>query len=87
MARRCASTRDASCSARVAPADFWWVLLDGRLDLVPPSGYEESVVAVISARKYGRRLPGLDRRKPGYLATGRAITAGRILRIPARAAG
>ena len=67
------------------PADFWWVLLDGRLDLVRRFGHEESVVAVMERPGVWaggfRAWTGVA----GYLATGRAITAGRMLRIPAPA--
>ena len=68
-------------------ADFWWVLLDGRVELLRRAGREESVVAVMDR-------PGLwaggfrawaD--NTGYLATGRGASPGRILRISAGALG
>ncbi|HYA67440.1 MAG TPA: cyclic nucleotide-binding domain-containing protein, partial [Acidimicrobiales bacterium] len=67
------------------PADFWWVLLDGRLELVRRSGHEESVVAVMEHPGVwaGGFRAWTD--VAGYLATGRATTAGRMLRIPAPA--
>lgn len=67
------------------PADFWWVLLDGRLDLVSRSGHEESVVAVMEHPGVwaGGFRAWTD--VSGYLATGRATTGGRMLRIPALA--
>ena len=69
------------------PADFWWVLLEGRLELLRRSGHEESVIAVMDH-------PGLwaggfrawtD--SVGYLATGAPDGAGRVLQVPAPALG
>ena len=64
-------------------ADYWWVLLDGTIDLVRRVGREDTVV-----RKW--ELPGhwaggfhaFDEHG-GYLATGRGATPGRVLRVPA----
>src|SRR5919109_1560585 len=64
-------------------ADFWWVLLDGAIDLVRHVGREDTVV--------GRRdVPGRGAggfrawdEHGAYLATARAVTAGRVLRVPA----
>jgi signal transduction histidine kinase len=67
------------------PSDFWWVLLNGRIELLRRSGHEESVIAVMDR-------PGLwaggfrawtD--SVGYLATSRASAPGRVLRLPAPA--
>ncbi|MEA2508551.1 MAG: hypothetical protein QOG21_633 [Actinomycetota bacterium] len=69
------------------PADFWWVLLDGHVELLRRSGHEESVVSVMDR-------PGLwsggfrawtD--SAGYLATGRASGSGQMLQVPAVALG
>ena len=68
-------------------ADFWWVLLDGRVELLRRSGREESVVAAMDRpglwaggfRAWADNL--------GYLATGRGACPGRILRISAGALG
>jgi signal transduction histidine kinase len=69
------------------PADFWWVLLDGHVELLRRSEHEESVVSVMDR-------PGLwsggfrawtD--SAGYLATGRASGSGRMLQVPAAALG
>jgi signal transduction histidine kinase len=69
------------------PADFWWVLIEGRVELVRRSGHEESVFGVMDR-------PGLwaggfrawaD--TPGYLSTGRGAGPGRMLRIPSQALG
>jgi len=64
-------------------ADFWWVLLDGEIDLVRRIGREDTVV-----RKW--HVPGhwaggfraFDEHGV-YLATGRGASAGRVLRVPA----
>ena len=64
-------------------ADFWWVLLDGVIDLVRQVGSEETVVARMDAP--GRWAGGFRAwdDQGVYLATGRAVTTGRVLRIPA----
>ena len=64
-------------------ADFWWVLLDGVIDLVRQVGSEETVVAKMDAP--GRWAGGFRAwdDQGVYLATGRAATTGRVLRIPA----
>ena len=64
-------------------ADFWWVLLDGALDLVRRIGAEETVVARMD--RPGRWAGGFRAwdEQGVYLATARAATDGRVLRIPA----
>jgi signal transduction histidine kinase len=64
-------------------ADFWWVLLDGAVDLVRRVGQEETVVAKMDVP--GRWAGGFRAwdDQGVYLATGRAATTGRVLRIPA----
>jgi signal transduction histidine kinase len=64
-------------------ADFWWVLLDGVVDLIRHVGGEEIVVARMDVP--GRWAGGFrDWDDQGvYLATGRAATTGRVLRMPA----
>ncbi len=50
-------------------ADFWWVLLDGRIELLRRAGQEESVVRRDGpARGLGGRIPGMGRhgRLPCY---------------------
>jgi signal transduction histidine kinase len=68
-----------------APAEFWWVLLEGRVDLIRRSGHEESVVAAMDRPGVwaGGFLAWAD--SAGYMATGRAATQGRMLRVPAPA--
>lgn len=64
-------------------ADYWWVLVDGTLDLVRRSGREETVVGSFDAP--GRWAGGFRAwdEHGVYLATGRATSAGRMLRVPA----
>ena len=64
-------------------ADFWWVLLDGVIDLVRQAGREEAVVARMDVPgRWARGFQAWDDQGV-YLATGRAASAGRVLRIPA----
>ncbi len=64
-------------------ADFWWVLLEGVINLVRHIGPEETVVAKMDVP--GRWAGGFRAwdEQGVYLATGRAATAGRVLRVPA----
>ena len=64
-------------------ADFWWVLLDGAVDLVRHVGREDTVVARMDAP--GRWAGGFRAwdEQGVYLATGRGATQGRVLRVPA----
>ena len=63
-------------------ADYWWVLLDGSIELRRHLGREETLV--------GRMVPGLWAggfrawdEQGVYLATGVGATDGRVLRLPA----
>jgi signal transduction histidine kinase len=64
-------------------ADFWWVLVDGAIDLVRHVGREDTVVARMDAP--GRWAGGFRAwdEDGTYLATGRGATPGRVLRVPA----
>jgi signal transduction histidine kinase len=64
-------------------ADFWWVLLDGVVELTRQAGGEETVVARMDVP--GRWAGGFRAwdDQGVYLATGRAATTARVLRIPA----
>jgi signal transduction histidine kinase len=64
-------------------ADFWWVLIDGAIDLVRHIGREETVVAKMDVS--GRWAGGFRAWDEDgvYLATGRVVTGGRVLRVPA----
>ncbi len=68
-------------------ADFWWVLLSGRVELLRRSGWEESVVTVMDRPGVwaGGFRAWADR--AGYLTTARGAGPGRMLRVPAEALG
>jgi signal transduction histidine kinase len=64
-------------------ADFWWLLVDGAIDLVRHVGREDTVVARMDVP--GRWAGGFRAwdEHGVYLATGRGVTGGRVLRVPA----
>jgi signal transduction histidine kinase len=64
-------------------ADFWWVLVEGAIDLVRRAGREETVVGRLDVP--GRWAGGFRAwdEHGVYLATGRGVTGGRVLRVPA----
>jgi signal transduction histidine kinase len=66
-------------------ADFWWVLLDGVVNLVRHIGREDVVVATME--KPGLWAGGFRAwdAEGVYLATGRGAARGRVLRVPAEA--
>ena len=65
------------------PADSWWLLLDGGIELVRRIGREDAVVARMD--QPGRWAGGFRAWDEAgvYLATGRGKTEGRLLRVPA----
>jgi signal transduction histidine kinase len=65
------------------PASCWWVLLEGRIDLVRTVGHEETVLGAMDAP--GRWAGGFRAwdEHAVYLATGRAAAPGRVLRVAA----
>jgi signal transduction histidine kinase len=65
-------------------ADFWWVLLDGSIDLLRHIGREDIVVRKMDVP--GRWAGGFRAWDEAgvYLATGRGATDGRVLRVPAQ---
>ena len=65
-------------------ADFWWVLLDGSIDLLRHIGREDIVVRKMDVP--GRWAGGFRAWDENgvYLATGRGATDGRVLRVPAQ---
>jgi signal transduction histidine kinase len=67
------------------PADFWWVLVDGSIDLVRHVGREETLLGVMDVP--GRWAGGFRAWDDHgvYLATGRGSVGGRVLRVPAPA--
>jgi signal transduction histidine kinase len=64
-------------------ADFWWVLVEGSIDLVKHVGREDAVVARMDVP--GRWAGGFRAwdDQGVYLATGRGRVPGRVLRVPA----
>jgi signal transduction histidine kinase len=69
------------------PADFWWVLLAGRVELLRRTRWEESVAGVMERPGVwaGGFRAWAD--EAGYMATGRAASPGVMLRVPAKALG
>src|SRR6185437_1754274 len=66
-------------------ADYWWVLLDGAIDLIRHIGPEDTVVGRMDVP--GRWAGGFQAwdEQGVYLATGRVAVAGRVLKVPAAA--
>jgi len=66
-------------------ADFWWVLVDGALDLIRHVGREDVVVGRMDTP--GRWAGGFRAwdEHGVYLATARGLSDGRMLRVPAKA--
>jgi signal transduction histidine kinase len=64
-------------------ADYWWVLVDGAVDLVRHIGREDTVVGRMDVP--GRWAGGFRAwdEHGVYLATAKGATAGRVLRVPA----
>ena len=64
-------------------ADCWWVLVDGVIELRRKAGREQMVVGRMDAP--GRWAGGFRAWDDNgvYLATGRGVTPGRVLRVPA----
>jgi signal transduction histidine kinase len=65
------------------PADCWWVLLSGTVDLVRVVGHEETVLGAMTPGRWAGGFRAWDEHAV-YLATGRATTAGRVLRVSAQ---
>jgi signal transduction histidine kinase len=84
---------DGSTEVRIQPgvdlfregehADFWWVLVDGAINLVRNIGREDTLVGKMDVP--GRWAGGFRAwdEHGVYLATGRGATGGRVLRVPA----
>jgi signal transduction histidine kinase len=69
------------------PADFWWVLLSGRVELLRRTRWEESVAGVMDRPGVwaGGFRAWAD--QAGYMATGRGAGSGVMFRVPAKALG
>jgi signal transduction histidine kinase len=69
------------------PADFWWVLIEGRVDLLRRSGRDEAVLRVMDRPGvWAGGFRAWDEAST-YLATGRGASAGRMFRAPSGALG
>ncbi|MGY4770619.1 sensor histidine kinase [Kribbella sp. CWNU-51] len=65
------------------PADFWWVLVDGAIALHRKIGREDTVMGKIDvAGRWAGGFRAWDEHGV-YLASGRGLTEGRVLRLPA----
>ncbi|GAA1650732.1 ATP-binding protein [Kribbella alba] len=64
-------------------ADYWWVLVDGAIELMRHVGREDNVVGRMDVP--GRWAGGFRAWDENgvYLATGRGVIEGRVLRVPA----
>jgi signal transduction histidine kinase len=69
------------------PADFWWVLLEGRIEAVRRAGSEEAVLRVMD--RPGQWAGGFRAwdDTSSYLATACCASSGRMLRVPSEALG
>jgi signal transduction histidine kinase len=66
------------------PASFWWVLLDGRIDLVRHLGSETVVLGALDAPgKWAGGFRAWDDAGV-YLASARVVTDSRVMRVPAQ---
>jgi signal transduction histidine kinase len=65
-------------------ADFWWVLVEGTVDLMRRVGREETLIGRLDTP--GRWAGGFRAwdEQGVYLATGRGSASGRMLRVPAK---
>jgi signal transduction histidine kinase len=65
------------------PAEDWWVLLDGTIELIRHVGHEDTVLGAMSSPgQWAGGFRAWDQHGV-YLGTSRPTTTGRILRIPA----
>jgi signal transduction histidine kinase len=65
------------------PSDYWWVLLEGTVNLSRRAGHEETVIGVMnSPGQWAGGFQAWDEHG-AYLATARGVTLGRVLRVPA----
>ena len=67
------------------PMVDWWVLLEGRIDLVRKTRREEVVIRTMDAPGQWIGAVGAWDPQAVYFLSARATSAGRVLRIPVRA--
>jgi signal transduction histidine kinase len=63
-------------------ADFWWVVVEGSLDLIRHVGREDTVVGQMVTGRWAGGFRAWDEAGV-YLATARGVIPGRVLRVPA----
>jgi signal transduction histidine kinase len=70
------------------PASFWWVLIEGKVDLVRQAGREEPVVMMTMERPgvWAGGFQAWDS-SSGYLATARGAGTGKMFRVPSEELG
>ena len=66
------------------PADFWWILIEGNVQLVRRAG-RESPVVIMTMENPGQWAGGFQAWNAGgnYMATGRGVGSGRMFRVAA----
>ena len=75
--------RDQVLFQEAQPADYWWLLLDGTIELVRHVGREDTVLGAMSTP--GQWAGGFKAWDPhgGDMGSGRCAGPGRVLRVPA----
>ena len=75
--------RDQVLFQEARPAEFWWVLLDGTIELVRHVGREDTVLGAMT--NPGQWAGGFQAWDPHgiYLGSGRCAGTGHVLRVPA----
>jgi signal transduction histidine kinase len=75
--------RDQVLFREARPATFWWVLLDGTIELVRHVGREDTVLGALNTP--GQWAGGFQAWDPHgmYLGSGRCAGTGHVLRVPA----
>ena len=69
------------------PADHWFVLLEGRVELFRRAGHDETVLAVMEQPGVWAGGFRAWSDSVGYMGSARALTAGRMFRLPSEALG
>ena len=70
------------------PADYWWILIEGNVQLVRRAG-RESPVVIMTMENPGQWAGGFQAWNAGgnYMATGRGVGSGRMFRVAAEDLG
>ncbi len=70
---------------QVEPADFWWILLEGEIELLRRSGRDEHVVGLMATPGVWAGGFRAWSDEGGYLTTAHARTSGRVFRVSSEA--